>query len=458
MQRNQSDSDTYLGILRLAGPLILTMSSQMLMQFVDALFLSWYSADAVAAAIPAGMAGWLVICAFHGTAMYTSTIVAHYVGAHGFRRVSAALWQGIYFSLATGALVMAVSVVSVPLFRWVGHEEPIRELEATYFAIVCLGAPFTILVGTLSGFFTGRGDTRTIFFVQAASAGTNLLLDYLLIFGKAGLPRLGVSGAAVATVAGQALATLVLAALFLSPRMRREFETWKQRRLDRDLLRRLVRFGFPNGVRFAVEMLAWTAFLFFIGRIGTVELTATNIAWRINGFAFFPIIGLSQAVGIMVGNAQGRRDPALSVRITYKGLLMSEVWMLSAALLFVLFPRELYGLFYNPAAMSQAFFADLVRFGAFLLRFVALYCLLDAFNIMILGSLQSAGDTRWTLVVSLTAHVLFFVALLVADTRKMGLYVEWGIATVFVMGQALVWLARFWSGRWKTIEVVEREE
>ena len=167
------------------------------------------------------------------------------------------------------------------------------------------------------------------------------------------------------------------------------------------------------------------------------------------------MIGVAQAVAILVGNAQGKEDPSESMRVTRRGLAISQIWVASMALLFVLFPRELFGLFYSPDSMTAEFFDSLVSFGTVLLRFVAVYCLLDAFNIVILSALQAAGDTRWTLWAALAAHAVFFGALVWADIAHWGMYAEWGIATAFVCGQALMWLGRLLSGRWKHIRVIE---
>jgi len=431
------------------------MSSHMLMQFVDALFLSWYSADAVAAAVPAGMASWLLVCAFHGTAGFTSTLVAQYAGAGRAERAVSTVWQGIYFSLVSGAVVASCALFARPMFTLVGHAPAVRELEITYFAILCGCAPLLILSSALTGYYVGLHRTMVVFAAQCAGAVVNLLADWVLIFGTYGLPRMGITGAALGVVLGQTAIVAVLALCFFQSAPHQGKHPWKTRGYDADLMRRLIRFGFPNGMRYLVEMIAWTAFLFFVGRLGTVELTATNIAWRINGIAFFPIIGLSMAVGILVGNAQGGKDPDESVRVTVKGLILSEAWMIAAAAVFVLTPGRLYGLFYNPQTMSAAHFSELAAFGVILLRFVALYCLLDAFNIVLLSTLQSAGDTRWTFTVGALAHIVFIAALVWADMTRAGLYPEWIIATVFVMAQALVWLVRFLSGRWKHIEVIE---
>ena len=99
--QNSTINTSYRGILSLAFPLILSMSSHMLMQFIDAIFLSWFSADAIAAVVPAGMTSWLLTSTFVGTAGYTSTFVAQYIGAGRNERAAHAAWQCGHRPLST---------------------------------------------------------------------------------------------------------------------------------------------------------------------------------------------------------------------------------------------------------------------------------------------------------------------------------------------------------------------
>ena len=438
-------------ILRLSGPLILSMTGYMLMQVVDGLFLARYSAEALAAVGPAGMAVYGLGSTFTGAAGYTSTLTAQYFGAGLPRRIGPAIWQGIWLALASGMLMACLAVPGGWLFAWAGHAPQVQRYEAQYFGILCAGMPLALLGTALSGFFTGRGETKTVMYIQVSGLLLNAVLDYVFIFGRAGMPALGVAGAAWATVLSQGVIAALFTALFLRGRYRSRYATWDGRGLDRKMMARLARFGLPSGFRLAIELLAWTAFLMFVGRIGTTELAATTIAWRINGIAFFPVVGLSEGIRTLVGQAQGRQRPAESVHITWQGLLVSEIWTFLPVLAFLVFPKELYGWFLGNAAGTEPIAAR----GVVLLRFVAAYCLLDTANMVVQGSLLAAGDTRWTFWVSLGLHAAFFAGLLVADRAGWGLYPEWALATVFVMTTALVWLARFRTGVWRQIRVIE---
>lgn len=442
-------------ILRLAAPLILSTTGLLLMQFTDGIFLSWYSAEAIAAVGAAGMASFFFSSLIMGATGYTTVLTAQYAGAGQPERIGSAVWQGAYLGLGAGFLGYALIPVGALLFRFVNHAPAVQQYEVQYFSIMCLGMPVALVGSALSGFFIGRGDNRVVMIIQLLGFTLNAGLAYGLIFGRLGLPAWGVAGSAWATVVAQAAVAAALAWAFLRREHRAGFGTWSGRRWDPEMLLRLVRFGLPNGCRFGMEIFAWTVFLFFVGRIGTTELAATNIAWRINGLAFFPIIGLSEAIRMLVGQAQGRGDPTASVRITVQGLLVAEAWMLAAALTFILFPREYFALFRGSGAEAAAAFVAEADLGVVLLRFVAVYCLLDSFNIVLTGALQAAGDTRWTLIASILMHALFLGMLWTCDLLHLSVYVEWTIATVFVLAIALVWVFRFRTDAWKQIQVIE---
>ncbi|HEX2958852.1 MAG TPA: MATE family efflux transporter [Chitinispirillaceae bacterium] len=450
----EQNKPLWVQILTIAAPMIISMTGFVFMQFIDSLFLSWYSSAAIAAVVPAGMASWLLISPFNGTASYTSTLVAHYTGAGREQRAFSATWHGLYFTIGASIIVALLGFIAEPLFTWAGHDPAVRVLEIEYFKIICWGSFVSIASGAISGYFMGKGNTKVVMLANFSGFAMNALLDYIFIFGKWGFPEMGITGAAIATVLAQLCVLTVLATVFLR-------ERYKGRAplnciaFDRDLFGRLVRFGFPNGLRYGFEMLAWTVFIFFLGRIGPVEQAASNIAFRLNGFAFFPIVGLGYAIGIFVGQSQGSKNPEMSSRVTTTGFLLAEIWMIFMAIIFILFPQQLYNLFDGGTHASE--FSEIISQGVIILRFVAVYSLLDACNIIFISSLQAAGDTRWTLMMSVIAHVVFLSALAAIDYFRPALWLEWLAASFFVWSVALVWFFRFRSGVWKNIQVIEDE-
>ena len=179
----------YREFLSIAMPLILSTASWSIQHFVDRVFLTWHSTEALAAALPAGIANFTFISLFMGTAQYANTFVAQYTGAHRPERVGPAVWQGTYLALLSGVLALIPAYFSTGLFDLIGHDSSIRAQEATYFRILCYGTGPQVLATATSCFFSGRGETWIVLAVNVVAIAVNIALDYALIFGHWGSLR-----------------------------------------------------------------------------------------------------------------------------------------------------------------------------------------------------------------------------------------------------------------------------
>jgi MATE family multidrug resistance protein len=447
-------------IILMAAPLVLSQTSVMLMQVTDGLFVARHSREEIAAIGPAIMVFYSLAALFLGIAGYTNTFVAQYIGARRPRRVGAAIWQGIYLALIGGALMACSSLAARPIFGSFGHVPSVTELEIVYFRIMLWGSPLFLVASAVSGFFSGRGDNLVLTLAQFAGLLANVLLDWILVFGKLGFPEMGIAGAAWATVISQGLIVAILLSVYFQRRHREAFGTWDDRPFDRALFARLIKFGFPAGLRFLIEISVWTVFVVYVGTIGDkaegeVAMAATNIAQRINGGAFFPIIGLGIAVSALVGQAQGANRPDLAAKATWRSLVIAEGWMFLCIAVLLIWPGQLMDAFHDAENVPAEQWAPIRAAGLVILKFVAIYCLVDAANIVLLSALQGAGDTRWTLVAGAVWNGLFLVGLLVLHALGASLYVSWAFVTLFVFCYACTWLVRFRLGAWKHMRVIE---
>lgn len=447
----------YKEVLKIAGPLILSMGSWSLMHFIDRMFLTWYSREALAAALPAGLLSFAFGSFFMGTSGYVNTFVAQYYGAKRFDRVGAAIWQGIYFSLFSGLLMLILAPASHWIFEVAGHDENLRELEAVYFEILTAWLWAVFLMGVLSAFFSGRGDTWTVLWVNVIAAVINMGLDYVWIFGYWGFPEKGIQGAAWATVASQVFGCLAFLTLMLRKRFREEFHTLRGWRLNKPLFLRLWRFGAPNGLQFMIEIFGFAIFVLLVGRLGPVALAATNLTFNINTLAFLPMLGLGLAVSTLVGQYLGENNPALAERSTYSALQLSLVYMTIMALGFVLLPEILMRPFEWHSDMAT--FEPVRDLAVVLLRFVAFYCFFDAAFIVFAHAVKGAGDTRFvmwmTLVLALSIQVVpTYLAVGVFD---LGIFALWYFITGYIFVLSIAFYFRFKSGKWKRMRVIEQE-
>lgn len=446
----------YRQVLVIAFPLVLSMGSVAIMLFVDRMFLTWYSSEAVAASMPAGMLNFAMMTLFIGTAGYTSTFVAQYQGAGRPHRIGPSVWQGIYISLIGGAILLALIPFAGIFFRFVGHDAAILEKEIVYFRLLSLGATPVITSAAVSGFFSGRGRTWPVMWVNVLATTTNALMDYVLIFGHWGFPELGIVGAAIATNISASLMALVYLALLSRPKNNLQYRTLSGWRFERDLFTRLVRFGLPNGLQFFIDMAGFTAFVLFMGRFGATPLAAINIAMNVSILAVLPMIGVGIAISVLVGQSLGRNRPDLAERSVYSGAAICFIYMTTAAALYWFAPGIFLSLF---AAQADAeSFADIRPIAIVALRFVAVFSLFDTLNIVYSSALKGAGDTRYIMFMALILSIVglvipSYVALVLFDA---GIEVGWGILTAYIIFLGFAFLARYMKGPWKSMRVIEQ--
>jgi len=443
-------------VLTTSLPLVASTAATSVMLFTDRMFLGRHSVAEVAAAVPAGMAAFTCACFFHGVVGYVNTFVAQYVGAGQPRRVGAAVGQGFHLALLSGAILAVASQLAGPLCAWADHAPAVQRLEASYFTIVMAGSVFALVGNALSCFYSGRGRTGVVMVVSLVGTAVNVPLDYAWINGRWGLPEWGIEGAAWATVVSQAVSAALYALVLLRSDERQRYCVIEGLVPDRGLFLRLLRYGLPAGMSFFLEIFAFTVFILLVGRLGTAELAATNVVFSINSLAFMPMLGFHIAVTTLVGQALGRNAPDEAEEATQSAFELTFAYMVVIGALYVFWPEPLLELFRSRDS-DPAEAEHLVELGVVLLRFVALYSLFDACNLVYSGALKGAGDTRFTgLVTAGMALGLFvlptYVGLVYCGG---GLYTAWTLATVYTCSIALAFRLRYRAGGWKHLRVIE---
>lgn len=441
-------------LLAVAVPLVLSSGSLSLMIAIDRLFLTWYSEDALAACTPAAALHWTVMSAFVGTINYANAFVAQYEGAGRKDRVMASVWQAIFLAVIAGALFLALLPISSGVFNVVGHAPEVRRLETLFFRTLCLGAVPMLLTMALGAFYSGRGKTRVVMYVDFLLAAVNIGLDPLLIFGLGPFPRLGIVGAALST--DIAYTTAVIAYVVLSFRNKDciAYGFWKHVGIDKELLKRLLRYGLPTGLQMAAELSAFSVFLFLVGRLGTKELAATNLALNINMLSFIPMIGVGTAVMTLVGRRIGEGRPELAERTTWLAARAVATYMIIFGILFVMFPETILLPFTGWNAASEM--ASIQNEVVILLRFVAVYTFFDGMAIVFAFAIRGAGDTRFPFVYTLVASwtVMVLPTYLMISSGRGGLFAAWSACAAYICLLGTGFLIRFLQGKWKSMSII----
>jgi MATE family multidrug resistance protein len=446
----------YRQVLRMAVPLILSTAAWSVQLFVDRMFLSWYSPEAVAAAMPAGILSFTLSSLFIGTTGYVNTFVAQYWGARRPERIGPSVWQGMYVALAGGLFMLAMIPLAAPFFRFIGHAPEVRDLETIYFRTVCTGSFFHIAASGFAGFFSGRGKNWPIAAINGINTAVNILLNYLLIFGNGPFPELGVQGAAIGTVAGAFTAFVAYLAIIFRPKNDRDYHTARGWRLDPELFARLLRYGVPSGVQFLLDTTGFTAFLLMIGRLGMVELAATNIAFNINTLAFMPMIGCGIAVSMLVGQYLGQNRPDHAARSVWSGFQITQTYMVIMAAGYLLLPEVFLAPF--AANADPLTFEPIRRITLTLLKFVAIFSVFDTMNIIFASAIKGAGDTRFVMgmIIGMSLGGLVLPSYVVLVVLGADIYAGWILITAYIVILGFAFLTRFLGGKWREMRVIEQ--
>jgi MATE family multidrug resistance protein len=443
-------------LLKLALPLIVSQSFMTVQVVVDTALLSWHDPLEMTASFPAVMWYWLFFGVLQVTAGYTSTFVAQYTGAGRPHRVGPAVWQGIHFAVVAGIVFLVV----VPLAPWMislgGHTPELQRLETIYLKCLSFAALPMLVMAAVNGFFSGRGQTWVVLGIEGFGTAVNIALALVLIFGRAGFPEMGIEGAGWATVAGSWAAALFALALMLRKRYREEFNTLTGWRPERELFGRLMKYGGPAGMQVFLDVLVFHLFTQLVGRLGDAALGATTLTVRLNMIAFLPMMGLGQAICILVGQRLGENRPDLAEKSTYTGLRWSFGYMTLVALAYVTIPSLLVEPFRPDKPEELEKFAAIVAIVPGLLVCVAVFSVADAINLSFAFALRGAGDTKFVTILTFAlAWPLMVIPTALVVWLGGNVYWCWAFATAHIIGMSVCFWFRFRSGKWKSMRVIE---
>ena len=337
----------YLDILGLVWPLALGMANNALMQFIDRAFLARESTESLEAVLPASMLSFILLGFFQAVVAYSGTFVATYHGAGDDRMCKASYRAGSALAVLFGLFCLLFIPLGGAVFEALSTGESLIAREKSYFSICTAAGIFLFGQMAAQAYFTGRGKTKAVFAVSLVGNLVNIALDPVLIFGWFGLPALGISGAALAT-AGALLFQWILLGYLAEREIKRTGQnappsSCASKKEFAALLLRIVRFGVPSGAYSTLNLVSFTAFVFFTGRVGHLEAAVSNACFTINYLLFAPIEGFALGAATLVGHAKGAGDADAAVRAGWRCAVMATVFtaaLLGLTLLFLLILRQ----------------------------------------------------------------------------------------------------------------------
>lgn len=440
-------------VFYMSWPIVLGSLSYTVMEFCDKWMVSKLGTVSLAAVGSAGIWSYTMSTLLLGIVGCTGTFVAQSYGKEIWKDCSRYTWQGIYLAFFSIILAGILFILSEPLFSWMKHSPEVTQQEITYFRIRLLGY-FPMAMGSaLASFFPSISKPRVPMYSAIIGNILNLILNYLLIFGKLGFPRMEIAGASYATIISQWTQTLILFFLFLKPGLHQKFGTRTYYHFDLRRMKELIRIGIPAGLSMFLDICNWSIFTsFIVGRFGDVSLASHNVAISFMHLCFMPAVAVSIGISAIVGQWLGRREVQIAKQRVYVALALCMGYMVTMGFILAVFGGKLiYHIFSKDP--------EVVRFGHRLLILAALFQAFDAINIICLGALRGAGDTRWVMwAMVINAYCLFLpLAIIMGFVLGWGAFGSWISATIYIAVLSMTLIYRFLSEKWTKIIIFSEQ-
>lgn len=380
----------------LAWPMLVGQLATVGMAVADVAMAGHASAQDLAA-VSLGASVWsIIIVTIMGVMMAVNPIVAHHVGANEPDRIPHVVRQALWKALVVGIVAMVLALAAAQVFNHMQIEAPVRELTQRFIHIISFALPAFAAYRVLYGYSASLNQTKPMMVIALAALGLNVLLNWLLIYGHFGLPRLGGAGCAVATLA--CVWFNLLALLWWMRRAPTYRASWPFSHFEGPHwpeLRNLLRLGLPIGVTYFAEASAFGLIALLVAAFGTHQVAAHQIALNFSSLVFMVPMSLGIATLTRVGHALGEGDPYAARYRSWVGVGLSLAFAIASA--------SFIAVFRHPIAAAYTSDAEVAALAAHLLLYAAVFQLSDATQVSTSCAIRAYKVTRPPMLIHLAA-------------------------------------------------------
>ena len=456
----------------LAWPTILTMTSFTVMQFTDRLMVGQIGKVEIAAQGNAGTWAFAAIATIMGVVTVVNTFVSQHLGAKEPEKGSKYPWNAGWMALFCWVAVIVPCIFIIPhVFHYINpdpSDAKLVEIETMY-ATYMLGGSVFLLVGRgFIQYFLGMHMPKVVTVSTIIANIVNVVANYVLIFGENGVggllpgipgtPALGIKGAAIATVIGMFMETVIPFLIFIGPKFNTKYGTRKNWKPCVKTIKSLFKIGWPGSIQWGNEIICWALFMtVFVGSFGTNDMAAGWIALAFLQLSFMPAVGINVAVNSIVGKYIGAKTPDIAVARARVGVTIAMVYMTVCAAIFVIFRYEFMEMFINSDQYTPEDKADIIQLGAKMLIVVAVFQTVDGLGIVYTGALRGAGDTVFPGIATAVYSWVFIVGggwVAVTFFPQLGSIGPWIAASMYIILIGLTMAVRFERGGWRNIDLI----
>ncbi len=433
-------------MVRLAWPVAASNVLQTAFGIIDAIWVGHLGPEALAGVSTAGFVVWALFALIGMVSVGVNALVARRIGAQEHDEAARIVGQGLSFAIMVGLVLAIATYFSLDtLFRFMQTDDAVTGQGKLYLGTIALSLPVIFAFSAVNAAFAGAGDTRTTLWLSGGTVVLAGILDPFLIYGLGPVPRLGVQGAALATVISRVVFLGVGIWMLFSNRTGIGI-AFPRFAPDRTIYSRIVKIGAPTSVAGIINSVVFVALTRITTTFGTPAVAALGVCHRLEGINYLLGVGFAAAASAFVGQNLGANQPDRAEHGAWRACLLDLLPVSLLALVFFTIPEILLSAFTNDPEVIAA--------GASYLRIVAIAQLFQGFELVLDGAFGGAGNTVPPMLIAIPSSLaryplaLFFTGVLGMPVS--GVWWAISITTVFRGSAVAYW---FSLGRWKSVRI-----
>lgn len=414
-------SEHYKELTRLGLPIIIGQVGIIFVSFADTYMVGQYGTAELGAAGFVNNLFNLAIIFATGFSYGLTPIVGKHYGGGRVREIGSALKNALFANIAIALMLVTIMGAVYSRIGSMGQPEELLPIMRPYYIVLLMTLPFIMLFNAFKQFFDGITDTKTPMWIMLGGNIMNIIGNYLLIYGKCGMPELGLLGAGISTlVARMAMLGAIILIFFRSKRYRTYAEGFNRSRLNRKELKEINRIGFPVAMQMGMETASFSLATIMVGWLGTAALAAHQIMCTVGQLGFMLYYGMAAAVAVKVSNYNGTGERSDIRRSANAGFHLTLAMALIASITVFLIRGNMGALFTDNSEVVLLVSQLAVPF--------ILYQFGDGLQCNFSNALRGIADVK---PVMLYAFIAYFIISLPAG-YLFGFVFDWGLPGVWM--------------------------
>lgn len=437
-------------VLKISTPAVAGLSSQMIVSVVEAGMVGRLEhAEVVLAAMGLGLlATWAITSVFSALATGTHILVARRYGENDHAGAGDVLNNALLLSLVIGVIIGAIGwFFSYEILDFFASDEAVAAAGTTYMQWRFFGLLFFLFIVSYRGFFNGIGHTKVFMYSAIAVNLSNIVLNYVLVFGALGFPEMGLAGAGCSSAISNAIGCLFFVSATFLPSYRRTYKYYGRLNIRQQVLKQIIKISTPVSFQSILILLGFLVFVAITGRIGTLEQAASQVVITALFMSFLPCFGFGIGAQTLVGQSIGNGDRPLAKRFGLEAARLATYFTIVLGVVFVLFP--------DAVTILITTNAEVAEMARPILRIAGIAQIFYASGIVFAHALQAAGATVYVMLIEVLTHWVVFlpVCYIFGITLNGGIMGAWMALPLYIISYSVLIYAKYRKDSWLLIRV-----